>query len=116
MSIQSLLRHKVLAAFGSATLILLAAGAFSYHTMVVSRDSERWVQHTQQVLQQLHELVSSVSIIESSSRGYILTGEEVYLQSYLTSIASAKRHEAAVRNLSADNTPRSDDCFQPSST
>ena len=102
-SISSLSRYKIQIAFGCATLILLSASALSYRTMVVSRESERWVQHTQQVLGDLQELVSAILSVELSNRGYVLTGEGTYLESYRASIASAKEHEAAVRNLTVDN-------------
>ena len=40
---------------------------------------------------------------ESSDRGFALTGQESYLQSYGAGILSAKQHEAAVSSLTADN-------------
>jgi methyl-accepting chemotaxis protein len=41
--------------------------------------------------------------VESSDRGFALTGEESYLESYRASILSAQQDEAAVRNLTKDN-------------
>ena len=105
-SIRPLSRYKVQIAFASATLILLMASALSYRTLVVSRESERWVQHTQQVLGNLHELVSAILSVELDSRGFVLTGEEIYLESYRASVASSKEHEAAIRNLTAYNPER----------
>ena len=103
MSDRARLRFKILAAFGSATLVLLAAGAFSYRTMGESRDSQRWVQHTQEVLGNLQELVSAVLSIETSSRGFVLTGDEINLETYRASIARSKERVATLRALTADN-------------
>ena len=102
-SIRSLSRYSVEIAFGSAILILLMASALSYRTMLESRESERWVEHTHQVLGNLQEWVSAISSVEADSRGFVLTGEEIYLESYRASIAISKEHEAAVRTLTADN-------------
>ncbi|MGO9595729.1 MAG: PAS domain S-box protein, partial [Steroidobacteraceae bacterium] len=44
-----------------------------------------------------------MSSIESSSRGFVLIGDESYLESYRASIASLWQHEATVRDLTADN-------------
>ena len=96
-------RYKIQVAFGAATLILLMASALSYRTMLESRESERWVHHTHQVLGNLQEWVSAISSVEADSRGFVLTGEEIYLESYRASIAISKEHEAAVRTLTADN-------------
>lgn len=41
--------------------------------------------------------------IESSDRGFALTGEKPRLESYRASIVSAEHHVAAVRSLTVDN-------------
>ncbi len=46
MKIMSLLHQKVELAFGAAIAILLIVGAFSYRGMVLSAESDAWVQHT----------------------------------------------------------------------
>jgi PAS domain S-box-containing protein len=89
--------------FGSAILTLLVVGAISYRAMVVSNDSERWVQHTLEVLANLQDLLSDMENIESNSRGFALTGEEWRLVSYRANVKSLEQHEAAVHSLTVDN-------------
>jgi PAS domain S-box-containing protein len=89
--------------FGSAILTLLVVGAISYRAMVVSNDSERWVQHTLEVLANLQDLLSDMESIESNSRGFALTGEEWRLVSYRANMKSLEQHEAAVHSLTVDN-------------
>jgi len=103
MKTKSLLNRKVQFAFGSAILTLLVAGAISYRGMVVSTESEQWVRHTHEVLENLQDLLLAAQSFESSYRGFALTGEESYLESYRAGILSAEQHEATVRSLTVDN-------------
>jgi PAS domain S-box-containing protein len=90
-------------AFGSAILILLVVGAASYRGVVVSRESDRWVRHTHEVIENLQDLLLAMEGIESSYRGFALTGKESCLESYHDSTLSAEQYEATVRNLTLDN-------------
>ena len=103
MKTWSPLNRKVQLLFGSALAILLVVGAVSYRGMVVSNKSDRWVRHSHEVLENLQELLFAMQSIESSSRGFVLTGEESYLESYRADILSVEQHEATLRNLTADN-------------
>jgi PAS domain S-box-containing protein len=103
MTSKSLLSRKVQLAFGCAIFALLVVGAISYRGIVVSSESDRWVRHTNEVLEQLHDLQSQTQSLESSYRGFALTGKESYVESYRASIASAKQTEATVAYLTVDN-------------
>ena len=103
MKTKSLLSHKVPLAFGSAILALLVVGAISFRGMLVSSESDRWVRHTHEVLEKLQDLLSAMQSIESSYRGFVLTGKESYLESYHASLLSLEQDETTVRNLMVDN-------------
>jgi PAS domain S-box-containing protein len=103
MNTRSPLNQKVQFAFGSAILTLLAVGAISYWGMALSRDSDRWVRHTHEVLENLGELRLAMETVEANCRGYVLTGNESYLDTCLASRLGAEGYEAAVRNLTVDN-------------
>jgi CHASE3 domain sensor protein len=66
---------KIQLAFGSAILTLLVVGAFSYRGMVLSSASDRWVSHSHEVLEHIHDLASAMENLESSYRGFALTGD-----------------------------------------
>jgi PAS domain S-box-containing protein len=97
------LNRKMQLAFGAAIAILIVVGAFSYRSVVMSSENDRWVQHTHEVLENLDELLFAMASIESSGRGYILTGDESYLEPHRESGLSVAQHEAALRLLTADN-------------
>ena len=61
--------RKLQLAFGSAILALLLVDAMSYRGMIVSTESDRWVRHTHEVLENLQSSLSAIKDIESSDRG-----------------------------------------------
>ena len=83
--------RTVLWAFGAAFVILLVVGAFSYRSMVVSGKSDRLVRHTHEVLENLQQLLFAVTKVEWSVRGFVLTGEESYLEAYRAGKSSAEQ-------------------------
>jgi signal transduction histidine kinase len=101
--IMSLSNHMVQLAFGAAIVILVVVGAFSYRSMVESSESDRWVRHTHEVLENVQALLAAAEDVESSSRGFALAGDDSFLDTYRTSILSAEQHEATLRTLTADN-------------
>ena len=103
MRSESLLNRKTQLAFGSAMLTLLVVGAISYREMVVSRDSARWVSHTHEVLESVHDLVFAAESIGTNSRGFALTGKESYLESYRTDLLKVAQDQAAIGHLTLDN-------------
>ena len=100
---KSLSDRVVQLAFGSAIAILLIVGGLSYRSIVTTGESTRWVQHTHDVLDNLHELQLAMETIASSVRGYLLVGDESYLDRYSAARLSLAQHAAAIRSLTADN-------------
>jgi PAS domain S-box-containing protein len=90
-------------ALGSAVLALLVVGAASYRAIVLSSESDGWVEHTQRVLANLQDLLAAYLTAESSCRGFVLTGNESFLESYRAGVARTARAQASVRDLTADN-------------
>ena len=97
------LNRKVQIAFGSAVLALLILGAVSYRGMAGWGESDRWVRHTHEVLENLQDLRFALESVESSVRGYVLTGNESYLETYHASLLRVEQGQAAVLDLTADN-------------
>jgi diguanylate cyclase (GGDEF)-like protein/PAS domain S-box-containing protein len=94
---------KLVVAFGAALLTLLVVGGISYRYMVGSEEDVQWVQHTRETLGTLDGLLSAEASIDSSIRGFALSGNDSYLASYQASVLRADQAEAAIRKLTADN-------------
>ena len=103
MKTKSQLSRKVQLAVGSAILTLLVVGAISYRGMVVSSESDRLVRHTHEVLEKLQDSLSALRSIESSSRGFVLTGSDEYLDLFHAGILRVQQDERFLRNLTVDN-------------
>jgi PAS domain S-box-containing protein len=103
MKAKSSLDRKIQLAFGSAILTLLVVGVVSYHAMVVSSESDRWVRHTHEVRESLKDLLSSMQGLESSARGFLLTDEESYFESFRAGKSRCELEQAIVASLTVDN-------------
>jgi PAS domain S-box-containing protein len=103
MKTKSLFNRKVQLAFGSAILALLVVGAMSFRGIAVSTESDRWVRHTHEVLEHLQSSLSAMQDVESSDRGFVITGNEQFLKSYGASIIRSQQEEIIIRNLTEDN-------------
>ena len=104
----SLLRANVPLAFVAAFLILLVVAGVSYRGIVVSRESDGLVRHTHEVLENLEALLFANATIESTSRGFVLTGSESYLDAYADGRSRAEDSQATLRTLTADNPDQQD--------
>jgi PAS domain S-box-containing protein len=103
METKSLVNRKLQFAIGSAVLALFVVGAVSYRSLVVSTESDLWVRHTDQVLEKLQDLLAAMRTVESNTRGYLLTGDDSFLDLYRAGKAEATKDQIILRNLTADN-------------
>ncbi len=103
MTTKSSLNRKVLLAFGSAILTLVVVGVISYRGIVVSNESDHWVRHTHEVLENLQDLSLAMQSLESNYRGFALTGNESYIESYHAALSHYQEEETILRNLTVDN-------------
>ncbi|MGA3081228.1 MAG: PAS domain S-box protein [Terracidiphilus sp.] len=84
-------------------LTLLLMGAISYRWMIVSDESNNWLRHTHEVLENIQDLSLAMESMDSASRGFALTGLESDLEPYRASVARAAQDEANLRLLTSDN-------------
>jgi diguanylate cyclase (GGDEF)-like protein/PAS domain S-box-containing protein len=90
-------------AFAFAMAILLAVVGLSYRSSVVAGESDRWVRHTHEVLETLQDLALNERTIESSARGFIMTGNDSYLGEYRSSILRMAQDQEAFGALTVDD-------------
>jgi signal transduction histidine kinase len=103
MMVKSLSQRRHQIVFGVAVLALLVVGLISHHAVAVSRESDGWVRHTHEVLENLQDLLPAMERIESTSRRFALTGDESELEPYHASVSTIEQRVAAIRNLTVDN-------------
>ncbi len=78
---------KIGTGFALALLALLLVGIVSYRSTNVLITSSQSVAHTHEVLERLRLLLATLRDGESGQRGYLITGEDPYLEPYTTAKA-----------------------------
>lgn len=98
----SALERRLLAGFGSTALVLLVA-AFSFAELSSVSASKRWVRHTINVIAALHDVQTTLFEAESGQRGFLVTADGGYLDSYRLAGSHARVELRRLRELTADN-------------
>lgn len=94
---------KIGVGYGIALLTLALLGVVTYQITTDLIAGARWTVHTYQVREELSRLFSAIQDAETGQRGYLIVGEDRYLEPYRSGIATAKEALQRVRNLIADN-------------
>lgn len=97
------IKNKIVGGFALGSAILLTSGLVGYtRTLTLIQDS-RWTAHTQEVLKELQRTIATITDAETGQRGYIITGEETYLEPYNKAIFAIDKRIQRLRKLTADN-------------
>jgi CHASE3 domain sensor protein len=94
---------RLVAGFGLAAFTLVVIAVVCYRNANLLIDTERWVAHTHQVRTELADLLSQLKDAETGQRGYIIAGQESYLEPYKAGLAAIKLTTADLKNLTSDN-------------
>jgi PAS domain S-box-containing protein len=85
-------------------LSVLAANAFIMRRQLsVQIGAEAWVTHTRQVLFETEQTESLLRQAESAQRGFLYTGDPIYLPPYSRAAAQVEPHIDNLARLTADN-------------
>jgi signal transduction histidine kinase len=95
----------------SALIILLGIGALSFRSTIRDEKDRDWVTHTQLVIEELQAILVDINRVETSQRGYILTGEERYAKPVESALAQVHQEIKEFRELTADN-PRQKEAIE----
>ena len=113
------MRNATAVALASLTAVMLLAGLVFWRQADGSQEARRWLVHTHGVRNHIGALYNGLAEIQLSQRGYLLTGNDDYLEPYRDALRSGQRltagnmalaqHRsvrqelAAIRALTADN-------------
>jgi len=108
-------KGKLTTGLAAATGILLVVAVMSYSSLLRNAEDRQWVLHTYQVMGKLDEVLIGMTDAETGERGFILTGEDSYLEPYERGMEEVRVSIAEVRRLTADNLnqQRSLDLLEP---
>ena len=74
--------RKLLLTLTAGLVLSLGVAVYSYHSAVVYERLTGQVQHTYEVKTQLSSVLRLLLDAETGQRGYLLTGDPLYLQPY----------------------------------
>jgi CheY-like chemotaxis protein/signal transduction histidine kinase/CHASE3 domain sensor protein len=87
----------------AALLFFIVSGAVSYFNVQVLKADNDKIVHSHDVIANLDALLSTVQDAETGQRGYLLTGNEKYLQPYEDALSKVGPELSAIATLTADN-------------
>lgn len=94
---------KIGAGFGLALFILAVIGILAYNNTSNLVRAAEWRTHTYIVLSGLDRLLSEAKDAETGQRGFVLTGDETYLEPYNSATRALDTTLSELRTLTADN-------------
>ncbi|MGA8477234.1 MAG: response regulator [Chthoniobacterales bacterium] len=97
------IERKILAGFLFALVISLIVGLVLYQNATRIMSTERWVGHTDQVIDQLDTLLDSLIELDGGQRGYLLTANETFLSRVDDAERAVPEQLGKLVQLTADN-------------
>jgi methyl-accepting chemotaxis protein len=94
---------KIGCGFGLAIISLAVIGVVTYMSTTGFIKNTEWVVHSHEVLIAQNSVLSTLINAETGQRGYVITGENSYLEPYDTAIKSIDKEMKRLRALTEDN-------------
>ena len=86
-----------------ALLIVVCIGTLSFWSEVQNDKDREWVTHTMLVIEKLQAIRIDITQAVAGQRGYMLAGEDRYLEPYSDGVSQVGRDIDELRNLTSDN-------------
>lgn len=86
-----------------SSLLLIIVAVLVWFDFENARAAEAWVEHTYQVLNASERLLSGIEDADARQRGYLLTGEQQYLDRYRELLSPERAVMDQLRSLTGDN-------------
>ena len=96
-------KRNLLLGFGFSLIILILSSALSYISINQLLESQRAVEHTAEVENDLNNLISRMKDAETGQRGFLLTGNTEFLEPYNGARVDINDYFNHVQLLTADN-------------
>jgi signal transduction histidine kinase/DNA-binding response OmpR family regulator/CHASE3 domain sensor protein len=100
---RSTFKRNIQIGFGLSLLVLIISSAASYISINALLNSSRLVNHTNEVIQELDQMMSIMKDAETAQRGYLLSDLEEFLEPYRGVQQRALASIGRLRQLTSDN-------------
>lgn len=96
--------------YGISLVLLLLSSIASYLSIQNLLNSSRMVNHTNRIILELENTISILKDAETGQRGFLLTGDERFLDPYRGAYTKALTSINKVRSMTIDNPGQVNDC------
>src|SRR5947207_2115721 len=94
---------KIGGGFALALAVLVVIGGVANQNIGKLTYTAVWVDHTQKVLEKLALFLQGLVDAETRQRGYMITGDEAYLEPYHSALAVIDQDIKELKDLTKDN-------------
>ena len=82
---------------------MLAIGGLSFWSLNVLHETDEWETHTYEVLANIERITAHLVDAETGQRGYLIAGQERYLEPYNNALCQIKNDLTNLKELTKDN-------------
>src|SRR5262245_28887275 len=97
------IQTKLALGFVLGPIILAIVGWIAYSNTEALVERQNWRRHSYEVLQQIEVVVARLVDAETGQRGYLLTGNDRYLEPYRTATTATNTALTKLAELTRDN-------------
>jgi len=97
------IRNKLIIGFCVPLLFLVSLSAIVYLSIEKQKETTDWVEHTHKVIASAQELLKLLVDMETGERGFLITGDEVFLQPYNQALTVWDQKLTDLSTLVSDN-------------
>ncbi len=86
------IRNKLLLGFAAVLVVTASVAVYTYRSVLKRDETINWVEHTYIVLRQSDQVLQGMINMETGFRGYLLSGEDKFLDPYRAASSSIRLH------------------------
>src|SRR5690606_8931556 len=94
---------KIGCGLGLALLAITIIGSAAYRSTSNLTQAMEEVDHSHRVIESLEQLLSTIKDAETGQRGFLISGDNVYLEPYISALSRIDQHLQTLRELTKDN-------------
>ncbi|GAA6206626.1 CHASE3 domain-containing protein [Thalassotalea sp. SU-HH00458] len=97
------IRKKIIIGLVVPIIFLCFTSSIIYLSILKQKESTFWVEHTHKVISGGHELIKLLLDMETGERGFLVTGNELFLEPYHKALVVWSEKLDSLRHLVSDN-------------
>ncbi len=94
---------RIAVGFAISFALLAGIGTVAYRSIDSLTRTSDWVTHTHTVLDRINGTISAMQNTETGARGFVITGDDAFLEPYQAGIVSVAKQIKELRELTSDN-------------